>query len=145
MPFRAVILAVICQFHTEEIWVERWPAVCSGHCSLFLGFRRTGGLLSVKVEELDRSCGDHTCPCYINDWLGPQGGRSRCGSVGVHFLGLTGHFLNSSSCCLHDIRGMYLSLGLCVPRRGKSCAGSTLPMKSLCWLMECSAVSVIRS
>lgn len=29
--------------------MERWPAVWSGHCSLFLGFRRTGGLLSVKV------------------------------------------------------------------------------------------------
>ena len=49
MPFRAVILAVICQLHTEEIWVERWPAVWSGYYSLFLGFRRTGGLLSVKV------------------------------------------------------------------------------------------------
>ena len=40
---------MICQLHTEEIWVERWPAVWSGHRSLFLGFRRTGGLLSVKV------------------------------------------------------------------------------------------------
>lgn len=93
----------------------------------------------MKVEGLDRSCGDHTRPCCFNDWLGPQGGRSRCGSVGVHFLGLTGHFLYSSSCRFHGIRWMYLSLGLCVPKREKS----TLSVKSVCWLH--SAVSVVHS
>lgn len=49
--------------------MERWPAVWSGHCSLFLGFRRTGGLLSVKVEGLDRAVGATPVPVILTTGL----------------------------------------------------------------------------